>query len=72
MGRGEVGKMDAKDEEDVGEEEREEAYKIEVSSGSVSSGIPSPIDAPRGRLFTPTAELKKPIIVSVFGEGGLD
>lgn len=50
--------------------EKRETYKIEVSSGSVSSGISSPTDAPRGRLPPPTAEVKNPIMVSVFGERG--
>ena len=48
---------------------RGETYKIEVSSGSVSSGISSPTDTPRGRLLAPTAEVKNPIMVSVFCEG---
>lgn len=64
------GKMDGKGERMTCEEEEEETYKIEVSSGSVSSGISSPIDVPRGRLLAPTAEVKNPIIVSVSGEGG--
>ena len=49
---------------------KRETYKIEVSSGSVSSGISSPTDTPRGRLLAPTAEVKNPIMVSVFGERG--
>lgn len=48
---------------------RDETYKIEVSSGSVSSGISSPTDVPRGRLPAPTAELKNPIMVSVLAGG---
>jgi hypothetical protein len=55
-------------EDDVRREEKG-TYRIEVSSGSVSSGISSPTDTPRGRLLAPTAELKNPIIVSGFGEG---
>ena len=47
-----------------------ETYKIEVSSGSVSSGISSPTDTPRGRLLAPTAELKKPIMASAWQECG--
>jgi len=44
---------------------------MDVSSGSVSSGISSPTDEPRGRLLAPTAELKKPIMASVWqGWGG--
>jgi len=48
-------------------------YRIEVSSGSVSSGIPSPTDTPRGRLLAATAELKNPIMASGWqGLGGKD
>ena len=50
--------------------EKRETYKIEVSSGSVSSGISSPTDTPRGRLPAPTAELKNPIMVSVSRKRG--
>ena len=39
---------------------------MEVSSGSVSSGISSPTDEPRGRLLAPTAEVKKPIMAVVW------
>lgn len=49
--------------------EKRETHKIEVSSGSVSSSISSPTDTPRGRLLAPTAEVKNPIMVSVFCEG---
>jgi hypothetical protein len=49
---------------------KRKTYKIEVSSGSVSSGIPSPTDTPRGRLLAPTAEVKNPIMVSVSGKRG--
>lgn len=67
--RGMVGRISER--ERMGcEGEKRETYKIEVSSGSVSSGISSPTDAPRGRLVAPTAEVKNPIIVSVFCEGG--
>jgi hypothetical protein len=49
--------------------EKRRTYNIEVSSGSVSSGISSPTDTPRGRLLALTAELKNPIMVSGFGRG---
>ena len=72
MGKG-WGEMDGRDvvEEEEGDVRRreKETHRIEVSSGSVSSGISSPTDTPRGRLLAPTAELKKPIIVFGAFEG---
>ena len=51
-----------------GRKERKRTNKIDVSSGSVSSGILSSIEFPRGRLLgtlrLEAAELNRPIMVS--------